>query len=302
VAPVAAKTLIIGSRGSALALWQARFVASLLDRAGFGTRIEIVKTTGDSLESASLTESGGKGLFTKEIEEALLAGAIDLAVHSLKDLPTELPTGLRIAATPERENPFDALAGSKLDELPPGARVGTSSGRRAAQLRALRPDLAIEPIRGNVDTRLRKLKKGQFDAIVLAVAGLKRLALAGEIAQIFTPAEICPAPGQGALAIETREADEAYAICGRLNNAATSKAVRCERAVLAELGGGCQLPVGAYATVVDGQLRVEAVVASLDGSRCLRAAGAGGGAEELGRSVAADLLGQGARSILAASE
>ena len=197
---MAAKSLIIGSRGSALALWQARFVASLLDQSGFAAHIEIIRTTGDHLQTASLTQAGGKGLFTKEIEDALLAGAIDLAVHSLKDLPVELPPGLEIAAIPERENPFDALLGIRLDDLPAGARVGTSSGRRAAQLRRLRSDLAMEPIRGNIDTRLRKLKEGQFDAILLAVAGLRRLGLEDQIAQVFSVDEICPAPGQGALA------------------------------------------------------------------------------------------------------
>jgi hydroxymethylbilane synthase len=267
MAPVAAKTLIIGSRGSALALWQAHFVASLLDQAGFAARVEIIKTTGDHLQTASLTQAGGKGLFTKELEDALLSEAIDLAVHSLKDLPTELPTGLAIAAIPERESPFDALLGKKLGELPAGARVGTSSGRRAAQLHRLRGDLAIEPIRGNVDTRLRKLKEGQFDAILLAVAGLKRLGLENEIAHIFSPWEICPAPGQGALAIETRAGGGIEEACSRLNHAASSEAVRCERAVLGALGGGCQLPVGAFAETVDNALRVQAVVVSPDGRR-----------------------------------
>ncbi len=301
MAAAAAKTLIIGSRGSALALWQARFVASLLDRAGFAARVEIIKTTGDHLQTASLTQAGGKGLFTKELEEALLSGAIDLAVHSLKDLPTELPEGLAIAAIPERESPFDALLGKKLAELPAGARVGTSSGRRAAQLQRLRGDLAIEPIRGNVDTRLRKLKEGQFDAILLAVAGLKRLGLENEIAQIFSPAEICPAPGQGALAIETRAGGDVEEICSCLNHAASSEAVRCERAVLGGLGGGCQLPVGAFAEFIDSALRVQAVVVSPDGARCLQVEAAGDHPEELGRSVAADLLARGAAGLLAQS-
>jgi hydroxymethylbilane synthase len=301
MAAVAAKTLIIGSRGSALALWQARFVASLLDQAGFAARIEIIKTTGDHLQTASLLQAGGKGLFTKELEEALLSGAIDLAVHSLKDLPTELPAGLGIAAIPERESPFDALLGKKLEELAAGARVGTSSGRRAAQLRRLRPDLAIEPIRGNVDTRLRKLKEGQFEAILLAVAGLKRLGFESEIAHVFSPEEICPAPGQGALAIETRAGGAVEQACRRMNHVASSEAVGCERAVLAALGGGCQLPVGAFAETSDGALRVQAVVVSPDGAHCLRAEAAGANAEELGRSVAADLLARGAGRLLAQS-
>ncbi|HEY3937874.1 MAG TPA: hydroxymethylbilane synthase [Bryobacteraceae bacterium] len=294
--------MTIGSRGSALALWQARFIATAFDRAGVATRIEIIKTTGDHLQTASLMQAGGKGLFTKEIEEALLAGAIDLAVHSLKDLPTELPEGLAIAAIPERESPFDAIAGSRLNDLAAGARVGTSSGRRAAQLWRLRPDLAIEPIRGNVDTRLRKLKEGQYGAILLAEAGLRRLGLAAEIAEVFTPEQMCPAPGQGALAIETRIGDPAYEACRALNDEAASRAVRCERAVLAALGGGCQLPVGAFAEASGDRLRVMAVVIAADGSEYLRAEGSGSSPEDLGRTVAAELLARGAGGILAASK
>jgi len=301
MAATAAKTLIIGSRGSTLALWQARFIASQLDRSGFSTLIEIIKTTGDHLQTASLVQVGGKGLFTKEIEDALLAGAIDLAVHSLKDLPVELPAGLRIAAIPERENPFDALLGAQLQDLCAGARVGTSSGRRIAQLRRLRSDLDIQPIRGNVDTRLRKLNGGQFDAILLAVAGLKRLGFEDQIAQVFSPREICPAPGQGALAIETRASGEAYEICNRLNHTATCEAVYCERAVLAGLGGGCQLPLGAFAEKTDDGLHIQAVVVSPDGSQCVRAEAVGTDAEELGRSVAEDLLQKGAGRLLAQS-
>jgi hydroxymethylbilane synthase len=297
----AAKTLVIGSRGSALALWQARHVTLLLDRAGFGARIEIIKTTGDHLQTASLTQAGGNGLFTKEIEEALLAGAIDLAVHSLKDLPVELPPGLVIAAIPERESPFDALLGTKLEQLSSGARVGTSSGRRAAQLRRLRGDLAIEPIRGNVDTRLRKLNEGQFDAILLAVAGLKRLGLEDQIAHIFSSEELCPAPGQGALAIETRAGGDVHEICSRLNHKPTSDAVRCERTVLAGLEAGCQLPVGAFAEMVDGTMRLQAVVVSPDGSQCLRVEMAGEDPEALGSLAAADLLARGAARLLAQS-
>src|SRR4051794_30735980 len=180
------KTLIIGSRGSQFALWQANHIASRLSGIGIQTQIEIIKTTGDHLQTASLVQAGGKGLFTKEIEEALLIGAIDLAVHSLKDLPTENPEGLTVAAIPAREDPRDAMVGCILSQLRPGSRVGTSSGRRGAQLLNLRPDLLVEPIRGNVDTRLRKLKEGQFDAILLAAAGLRRLGLQAEIAQVFS--------------------------------------------------------------------------------------------------------------------
>jgi hydroxymethylbilane synthase len=299
--PAPTTTLTIGSRGSHLALWQAQHVAGLLGSLGVSTRIEIIKTTGDHLQTASLAQAGGKGLFTKEIEDALLDRTIDLAVHSLKDLPTEIPSGLAIAAIPVREDPRDAVVGKKLTDLAEGARVGTSSGRRAAQLRVLRPDLKIEPVRGNVDTRLRKVREGQYDAILLAVAGLKRLGLEQEIAEILSPAEMCPAPGQGALAIETRAGDPAFEICRALNDAPSSQAVSCERAALAALGGGCQLPIGAFAEQNDGVLHLSAVVTAPDGTRQLRAFGEDSPEkwEQLGRSVAADLLGRGAASILA---
>ncbi len=297
------KTLTIGSRGSQLALWQARHVASRLNQLGGATRIEIIKTTGDHLQTASLVEAGGKGLFTKEIEEALLAGTIDLAVHSLKDLPTEMPVGLAIAAIPEREDARDAMVGLRLAELPERARVGTSSGRRAAQLRMLRPDLEVQPIRGNVDTRIRKLKEGKYDAIVLAAAGLLRLGLEEEIAEILAPEHVCPAPGQGALAIQTRAGDAAQLTCAELNHQATQQAVTCERAALAALGGGCQLPIGAFARVVQDAIELMAVVISPDGRYQLKAQASGPRAhpEDLGRMVAQDLLRRGADRILAES-
>jgi hydroxymethylbilane synthase len=294
------KTLIIGSRGSQLALWQANYIASRLSGVGIRTQIEIIKTTGDHLQTASLVQAGGKGLFTKEIEEALLHRAIDLAVHSLKDLPTENPEGLTIAAIPEREDPRDAMVGSTVAELGQGARVGTSSGRRGAQLLNLRPDLVVEPIRGNVDTRLRKLKERQFDAIMLAAAGLRRLGLEREIAHYFSPDEICPAPGQGALAIQTRTEDLAFEICSALNHPITAECVRCERSVLAALGGGCQLPVGVFAEADDESLHLRASVLSLDGRRAIRKAmiGPRGNPENVGALVAGELLRAGAGSIL----
>jgi hydroxymethylbilane synthase len=296
--------LTIGSRGSQLALWQAQFVAEHLNRRGVTTRIEIIRTTGDHLQTASLVQAGGKGLFTKEIEEALLAGVIDVAVHSFKDLPTETREGLAIAAVPQREDPRDAILGNPLDQVPHGASVGTSSGRRAAQLRILRPDLNVQPIRGNVDTRLRKLKEGQYDAVVLAAAGLRRLGLAHEIAEVFSPERMCPAAGQGALAIQTRESDPAREICAEFNDEPTSQAVTCERTVLATLGGGCQLPVGAFAETIEETLKVIAVVVSPDGTRCLRAHAAGSRhrPEELGQTVATDLLSRGADNILSESK
>ncbi|MGB9612003.1 MAG: hydroxymethylbilane synthase, partial [Bryobacteraceae bacterium] len=213
--------LRIGSRGSQLALWQARRVAARLAALGVETEIEIIRTTGDRITDVPLARVGSKGLFTKEIEEALLDGRIDLAVHSLKDLPVELPPGLALAAVPERESPLDAVVGRRLEELPAGARVGTSSLRRAAQLRRLRPDLVIEDLRGNLDTRLRKLDEGRYEAILLASAGLLRLGWESRISERLAPEMMCPAVGQGALAVETRaEPDAAFRICARLDDPA----------------------------------------------------------------------------------
>src|SRR5437868_1021718 len=244
--------LVIASRGSQLALWQARWVETQLSALGHESRIEIIKTTGDKITDVPLAKVGTKGLFTKEIEEALLDGRADLAVHSLKDLPTELPPGLVLAAIPPREDPRDAVVGKRLAELPRGARVGTSSLRRAAQLRKLRPDLAIESVRGNVDTRLRKLDEGQYDAILLAAAGLKRLGWADRIAEILPVDAMCSAVGQGALAIETRERGAGWDACRALDDAPTHAAVLAERGLLGALGGGCQVPIGAHARIENG--------------------------------------------------
>ncbi len=297
------KTLTIGSRGSHLALWQAQHVAGLLERNGVASEITVIKTTGDHLQTASLTQAGGKGLFTKEIEEALLAGTIDLAVHSLKDLPTENPPGLQIAAIPQREDPRDALVGRSLAELRPGSRVGTSSGRRAAQLRVLRSDLVIEPVRGNVDTRLRKLHEGQFDAILLAAAGLRRLGFEREITDLLEPDQMCPAAGQGALAIQTRAEEDVRQWTEPLNHLPSYQAVICERVALAALGGGCQLPVGAFAFLTGGKLRLTAVVVAPDGSRVLRSVAEGDPQDTLGLGtrVGEDLLARGAADVLAAA-
>lgn len=293
--------LIIGSRGSQLALWQARHIQSRLEAAGVAARIEIIRTTGDKITDVPLAKVGGKGLFTKEIEEALIEGRIDLAVHSLKDLPTELPRGLTLAAVPEREEPADALVGARLADLPPGACVGTSSLRRAAQLRALRPDLVIENIRGNLDTRLRKLDEGQYHAILLAAAGLRRLGWADRIAELLTPDQMVPAVGQGALAIETRDHGPAFDLCRVLDHAPARAAVTAERALLAGLGGGCQVPIGAHAIVdADGLLYLRAVVAHPDGHTILRheTSGPAGEARQLGETCARVLLDAGARVIL----
>jgi hydroxymethylbilane synthase len=290
--------LVIASRGSQLALWQARWVQDRLAALSLDSRIEVIKTTGDKITDVPLAKVGTKGLFTKEIEEALLEGRADLAVHSLKDLPTELPEGLVLAAVPEREDPRDAMVGARLAELPAGSKVGTSSLRRAAQLRRLRPDLEIESIRGNIDTRLRKLDEGQYDAIVLAAAGLRRLGWGERIAEVFAPETMCPAVGQGALAIETTPLRRVAA--GALDHASTRVAITAERAVLASLGGGCQVPIGAHAAIVDGRLRLLGVVASPDGAALVRAEleGRPENAEAMGRELGATLLGRGARRIL----
>src|ERR1035438_364305 len=291
--------LVIASRGSQLALWQARWVSAQLTGRGHQCHIEIIKTTGDKITDVPLAKVGTKGLFTKEIEEALLDGRADLAVHSLKDLPTELPEGLVLAAVPEREDPRDAVVGRRLNDLAAGAKVGTSSLRRAAQLRKLRGDLVVESVRGNLDTRLRKLDEGQYDAILLAAAGLKRLGWGGRIAEILPPEQMCPAVGQGALAIETRAGFDGVAL---LDHADTHPAVMAERAVLGALGGGCQVPIGAYATVSEGRVHILAIVAAPDGTQVIRAEAEGAAAQaaQIGASLAADLLARGAREILEA--
>ncbi len=289
--------LVIGSRGSQLALWQARWVQARLGELGLESRIEIIKTTGDKVLSVPLSSVGGKGLFTKEIEDALLAREVDLAVHSLKDQPTEIPAGLQITAIPEREDPRDAMVGSRLAELRNGAKVGTSSLRRSAQLRRLRPDLQVESVRGNVDTRLRKLDEGQYESIVLAAAGLTRLGWSGRIAEALEPEVMCPAVGQGALAIETRIGEN---VCQALDHAATRAAVTAERAVLSALGGGCLTPIGAHARVEGGQLRLMAIVLSADGAQSVRdqADGLATEAQRLGQQLGEKLLKQGAARLL----
>ena len=280
-----------------MALWQARWVQGRLAALGVESRIEIIKTTGDKVTSVPLSIVGGKGLFTKEIEEALLARQVDLAVHSLKDLPTEIPAGLQITAIPEREDPRDAMVGRRLAELGQGAKVGTSSLRRSAQLRRLRPDLQVESVRGNVDTRLRKLDEGQYEAIVLAAAGLQRLGWANRIAESLAPEVMCPAVGQGALAIETRAGENA---CQALDHAATRAAVTAERALLRSLGGGCLTPIGAHARVDQDRLQLMAIVISTDGAQSVRdkAEGPANEAERIGQVLGEKLFQQGAARIL----
>ena len=265
------RPLRIGTRGSALALWQAEWVKSQLlsGERELVVELVIIKTTGDKILDVPLAKVGGKGLFVKEIEEALLQGRADLAVHSVKDMPAELPEGLHLAAMPRREDPRDALIsknGAGLDKLPHRARVGTSSLRRAAQLLHLRPDLRIETLRGNVDTRLRKLESEGLDAIVLAAAGLKRMELSQVISEYLEPERILPAVGQGALGIETRIADlSTNEIVASLIHQQTVTTVRAERAFLKRLEGGCQVPIGAYATMEGETLILTGMVADLKG-------------------------------------
>jgi hydroxymethylbilane synthase len=293
--------IVIGSRGSKLALWQAEHIAAALQALGTETRIEVIKTSGDKIQDVSLAEAGGKALFTKEIDEALLSGAIDVAVHSMKDVPTEIPAGLTIAAIPEREEPRDALIGRSLAELADGSSIGTSSLRRQAQLLAYRAQLNIEMLRGNVDTRLRKLDEGQYDAIVLAAAGLRRLGWQDRITELIPVEIMCPAVGQGALAIETRDdGSAAHELVRKLDHPDTRIAVTAERAMLEKLGGGCQVPIGGYAFLEKGVIHMRAIVASPDGKRVVRAELSGVDPMRTGASLGRNLLEQGAEEILRA--
>lgn len=301
----------IGSRGSALALWQANWVKAQLERKYPELSVEIVaiRTTGDKMASLPFRGIGTKGLFVKEIEEALVAGRIDLAVHSLKDLPGAIPEELAVSAITEREDPRDALVardGMRLAELPPGATVGTSSPRRQCQLKHLRPDLRVVDLRGNIDTRLRKLDQGsEMQAIVLAAAGLERLGLEARISEKFSVEAMVPAIGQGALAIETRRNDGATrSLVDFLNHDPTWRAARAERAFLKRLGGGCQVPLSAHAFFLDGALRIIGTVGSPDGSRLVKAtiAGAAAEPERLGEELAERLLAAGGDEILRSQE
>lgn len=294
--------LRIGTRGSQLARWQANHVSQRLRQLGHEVGIEIIHTTGDRITDVALAQVGTKGLFTKEIEEALLESRIDLAVHSLKDLPTELPDTLEIAAVTTREDPRDVLCSKRytsLKELPQKSKVGTSSLRREAQLKALRPDLVVCPVRGNVDTRLRKLESGEYDALVLAYAGLRRLGRTELVRQVIEVDVICPAAGQGALAIEIRAGDGAVrrALEG-LDDPVARAETSCERALLAGLGGGCQVPIGARAAWRDGNLHLQAVVASPAATLLLRESVSGKDPTTVGSLAAENLLRRGGKTIL----
>jgi hydroxymethylbilane synthase len=296
------KAIRIGTRGSALALWQAEHVRARLAALGQAATIEVIVTTGDRIQDRRLEEVGGKGAFLKEIEEAMLAGQVDLAVHSLKDVPVQLPSGLRLAATLERADPRDALLsadGRGLRALAAGARVGTTSVRRRALLRAARADLRLEDLRGNVDTRVRKLREGRYDAIVLALAGLARLGRASEVTEPLDTSLFVPAPGQGAIVLETREADrETSALAARLHHAPTAQAVSAERVFLAALGGGCNAPLGAHATTEGGGLRLRAFVAAREGDGLLRGETLGAEPAELARRLADDFVTRGALELM----
>ncbi len=294
--------LRIGSRGSQLALWQANHISSLLRERGHEVEIEIIKTTGDKITDVSLAQVGTKGMFTKEIEEALAEGRVDVAVHSLKDLPTELPPGFELVAITTRVNPHDVLLSVKYDSvmaLPQGARVGTSSLRRQAQLKVARPDLVIHALRGNVDTRVRKLEEGEYDAIILAAAGLTRLGKTQLVREVLSEEFMCPAAGQGALGIEIRAGDEEMRKhLVFLDDPTARAATTCERALLHKLGGGCQVPIGAFAEVREGLLHLTAIVARPDGSIILRETQSGSLAVALGEAVGDKLLQRGATKIL----
>jgi hydroxymethylbilane synthase len=296
--------LRIGSRGSQLALWQANHISALLRERGHEVELEIIKTTGDKILDVALAKVGTKGMFTKEIEEALAEGRVDLAVHSLKDLPTELTSGFEIVAITKRENAQDVFCSVKyasIDQLPQQARVGTSSLRRQAQLMAIRPNLDIHPLRGNVDTRLRKLEAGEYDAIILAAAGLNRLGKTALVKQLIPAQVMCPAAGQGALGIEIRAGD----LVTRkhlefLDDPSARATTTCERALLNKLGGGCQVPIGASAEMRNGGLHLDGLVAHPDGKTVLRESRDGDDPVALGEIVGETLLSRGGDAILEA--
>ena len=300
------KKIVIGTRSSKLALWQADYVAECLkeEYPGLEVEMKLMTTKGDKILDAPLAKIGGKGLFTKELEQEMLEGGIDLAVHSLKDMPTEVPEGLVIAAITKRADPGDAVVSLKYGhfaDLPEGAKVGTSSLRRKAQLLHARPDLDIQDLRGNVNTRLRKLEEENFDAIVLAVAGLTRLGFKDRIAEVMPREIMLPAVGQGALAIEARGDDaEILEMLAFLNDEDMVACAKGERAFLAKVEGGCQVPVGVYGSVEQDELQLEAVIASLDGTRLYRdkLTGAKSEAEELGGELAEKLLAAGGLEIM----
>lgn len=298
--------VVIGTRGSLLALRQAEMIKQALESHWPNLRVtmEIIKTTGDKILDVPLAKVGGKGLFVKEIEEALMDGRVDLAVHSMKDVPSQLPAPLTLAVVPPREDPRDVLIAHKAsgwEELPEGGVVGTSSLRRSAQIRHLRPDLRVENLRGNLDTRLRKVREGLYDAVILAAAGLRRMGWQEAVTAVMDPDHFLPAIGQGALGIEIRKDDDAlWEIVSPLHHEPTWRAITAERAFLDELQGGCQVPIAGHAVVHDGTVTLTGLVASEDGATVYRMSRSAPFGEEeiLGRDVARRLLDAGARDIL----
>jgi len=298
--------LVIGTRGSKLALWQSEYIKGLVEAiTGLPVELKIIKTTGDKILDVPLAKVGGKGLFTKELEVELMAGTVDLCVHSMKDVPTELPEGLGIAAMPARVDPRDALvsgAGYTLETLPQGAKVGTSSLRRIAQVRALRPDVEIVDVRGNLDTRMKKAENGEVDVVILASAGITRMGWADRITGYIPTEQMVSAVGQGAIGIEIREDDEFMAdVMDQIADGPTMVCVTAERVVMRKLEGGCQVPIGAYAQLDGDTLVMDAVVGSVSGDRILRAHLEGPADQpiELGEAMVAELLELGADAILA---
>lgn len=305
---VPGRRVVLGTRGSKLALRQSMMVKEMLESAWEGLEVElsIIKTTGDKITDVPLARIGGKGLFVKEIEEALLAGSIDLAVHSMKDVPGDLPPGLVIGAVPKREDPRDVMVSGSfksIASLPEGAVIGTSSLRRTVQIKRLRPDLRIEILRGNLDTRLKKVHDGLFDAVILAAAGIHRMGWQDVITEYLDPHEFIPAVGQGALGIEIRENDTfMFELVSRIHDESTAVAVQAERSFLRELEGGCQVPIGCHCFIENGAIRLVGMIASLDATVMIRdeLTGSPDEAESLGKRLARELRKRGGDEILRA--
>lgn len=297
--------LVIGTRGSKLALWQANYIKEVIEETtGIPVELQIIKTTGDKILDVPLAKVGGKGLFTKELEVALLAGEVDLCVHSMKDVPTDLPEGCVLVGMPPRVDPRDVIVshkGEDLITLPQGGRVGTSSLRRVAQVRALRPDVEIVDVRGNLDTRMRKAEEGEVDIVILAAAGIKRLGWESRISSFIETDQMISAVGQGAIGIEIRENDQFMEdLCKKISDEETLTCVRAERVVMNRLEGGCQVPIGAYARLIDGELVLDAMVGSVAGDRILRThvTGAPEDAVAIGMQAVINLREMGAVEIL----
>ncbi len=299
--------LVIGTRGSKLALWQSEYIKGLVEEiTGLPVELKIIKTTGDKILDVPLAKVGGKGLFTKELEVELMAGTVDLCVHSMKDVPTELPEGLYISAMPERVDPRDALvsgAGYTLETLPQGGKVGTSSLRRIAQVRSLRPDVEIVDVRGNLDTRMRKAEEGELDVVILASAGITRMGWADRISSYIPNEQMVSAVGQGAIGIEIRESDDFMRdVCAKICHTDTFTCVTAERVVMNKLEGGCQVPIGAYARLDGDRMIMDAIVGSVDGDTILRAHKEGPADQgvALGEAMVEELRAMGAEEILSA--